>query len=67
MLKEENIGWIVKPEDPFDLAEVIRAAAADREETMAKGRRASVAAQRYTYDLAIASYQQIICDVLHNR
>ena len=67
MLKEENIGWIVRPEDPFDLAEAIRSAAADREETLAKSRRASVAAQRYTYDRAIASYQQIMSDVMHNR
>ncbi len=64
MLKEEDIGWVVRPEDPLDLAEAIRSAAADREETLAKGRRAALAAQRYTYDRAIASYRQIIGDVM---
>src|SRR6202035_3837367 len=48
MLKEENIGWVVRPEDPLDLAETIRSAAADREETFAKGRRAALAAKSYT-------------------
>jgi len=67
MLKEEDIGWVVRPEDPLDLAEAIRSAASNREETLAKGRRATLAAQRYTYDRAIASYRQIMSDVMHNR
>jgi colanic acid biosynthesis glycosyl transferase WcaI len=65
MLKEEDIGWIVRPEDPLDLATAIRSAASDREETLAKGRRAALAAQRYTYDRAIASYRQIMSDVMN--
>jgi colanic acid biosynthesis glycosyl transferase WcaI len=64
MLKEDNIGWVVRPEDPPALAEAIRSAATDREETLAKGRRAAVAAQRYTFDRAIARYRQIIGDVM---
>jgi colanic acid biosynthesis glycosyl transferase WcaI len=66
MLKEENIGWVVRPEDPLDLAAAIRSAAADREETFAKGRRAALAAKSYTYDRSIASYRQIMSDVLHD-
>ena len=31
-MKEEDIGWVVRPEDPFDLAEAIRSAASDRDE-----------------------------------
>jgi glycosyltransferase involved in cell wall biosynthesis len=65
MLKEDNIGWVVRPEDPIDLTEAIRSAAADREETLARGRRAALAAQRYTYDRAIASYRQLIGDIMH--
>ena len=65
MLKEENIGWVVRPEDPRDLAEAIRSAAAESWGTLAKGRRAALAAQRYTYDRAIASYRQVISDVMH--
>jgi colanic acid biosynthesis glycosyl transferase WcaI len=67
MLKEEDIGWVVQPEDPLDLAEAIRSAASDRGETSAKGRRAALTAQRYTYDRAIVSYRQVMNDVMHNR
>ncbi len=65
MLKEEDIGWVTRPEDPRDLAEAIRSAAANPGETLAKGRRAALAAQYYTYDRAIASYRQVISDVMH--
>jgi colanic acid biosynthesis glycosyl transferase WcaI len=67
ILQEENIGWVARPEDPSDLAKAIRSAAADRQETLAKGQRAAVAAQRYTYDRAIACYRQIISDVFAAR
>jgi glycosyltransferase involved in cell wall biosynthesis len=66
MLKENDIGWVVKPEDPLALAEAIRSAASDREETLAKGQRATLAAQSYTYDRAIASYRQVMSDIMHN-
>ncbi len=65
ILKEENIGWVARPEDPLDLAEAIRSAAENPEETRAKGRRAALAAQRYTYDRAITSYRRVISDVMH--
>jgi colanic acid biosynthesis glycosyl transferase WcaI len=64
MLKEANTGWVVRPEDPADLADAIRSAAANREETLAKGRRAALAAQHYTYERAIASYRQVMDDML---
>jgi colanic acid biosynthesis glycosyl transferase WcaI len=64
MVKEEDIGWVVRPEDPLDLAEAIRSAASDRDKTSAKGRRAALTAQRYTYDRAIVSYRQVMSDVM---
>jgi colanic acid biosynthesis glycosyl transferase WcaI len=67
ILKENDIGWVVRPEDPLDLAEAIRSAAGDREETLAKGRRAAKAAERYTYDRAIASYRHIVSELMHAR
>jgi colanic acid biosynthesis glycosyl transferase WcaI len=67
MLKEEDIGWVVRPEDALDLAEVIRSAASNRAETLAKGRRAALAARRYTHDRAIASYREIMSDLMYNR
>jgi colanic acid biosynthesis glycosyl transferase WcaI len=67
MLKEEDIGWVTRPEDSRDLAAVIRSAASDREGTLAKGRRAAVVAPRYTYDQAIATYRLGIEEVMCNR
>jgi colanic acid biosynthesis glycosyl transferase WcaI len=64
MLNDANIGWVVKPEDPAGLVDAIRSAASDREETRARGRRAALAARHYTYERAIASYQQVIGDVI---
>ena len=66
MLKEENIGWVARPEDPRDLADAIRSAAADRQETLAKGKRAALAAQNYTADRAIARYRQVVGDIMNS-
>jgi colanic acid biosynthesis glycosyl transferase WcaI len=67
MLKEYDIGWVVRPEDPPDLAEAIRSAAANREATLAKGRRAALAAQHYTCDHALASYRKIISTAMRSK
>jgi glycosyltransferase involved in cell wall biosynthesis len=40
ILSENDVGWVVPPEDPAALAEAFRAAASDRAATAAKGRRA---------------------------
>ena len=66
MLKEEDIGWVARPEDPRDLAAAVRLAASDPEETLAKGHRAARAALRYTCDRAIDSYRQVMSEVMHN-
>lgn len=67
ILIEDDIGWVVRPEDPTDLADAVRAAASDRVGTVAKGQRAAFAAQRYTYGRAIAKYRQVLSDHMHNR
>jgi colanic acid biosynthesis glycosyl transferase WcaI len=67
ILKEEDIGWIVRPEDPLDLANAIRSAASDRDETVAKGRRAALAAERYTFDRSIACYRRVLGDLMRKR
>ncbi|MDP1604050.1 MAG: hypothetical protein Q8M03_12385, partial [Legionella sp.] len=67
ILIEDDIGWVVRPEDPHDLADAVRAAASDRVGTVAKGQRAAFAAQRYTYGRAIAKYRQVLSDHMHNR
>lgn len=67
ILKDDDIGWVVRPEDPLDLAQAIRSAASDREATIEKGRRAAFAAERYSYDRAIASYRQVMSEVMKKR
>ncbi len=65
ILKENDIGWVVRPEDPRDLADAIRSAASNPGEALAKGRRAALAAQHHGYDRAIASYRQVMSELLH--
>jgi colanic acid biosynthesis glycosyl transferase WcaI len=60
VVEEEGIGWVVPPEDPAGLADAIRRAASDREGTLAKGRRAALAATKYAPDAALARYREII-------
>jgi colanic acid biosynthesis glycosyl transferase WcaI len=60
VINEENIGWVVPPEDPQQLANAIRLAASDRAATVRKGRRAAEAANRYSPDVAMARYRDVL-------
>jgi glycosyltransferase involved in cell wall biosynthesis len=60
VVNEEAIGWAVPPEDPYQLASAIRLAASDRAATVQKGRRAAVAAAKYSPDAALARYRDVI-------
>jgi colanic acid biosynthesis glycosyl transferase WcaI len=60
VIGEENIGWVVPPEDPRQLADAIRLAASDRAATAQKGRRAAEAAKHYGPDAAIARYREVL-------
>jgi glycosyltransferase involved in cell wall biosynthesis len=60
VVNEEAIGWAVPPEDPVLLANAIRLAAADRAATMQMGRRAALAAEKYSQDIALARYRDVI-------
>jgi colanic acid biosynthesis glycosyl transferase WcaI len=60
IVREENIGWVVPPEDPRQLAEAIRLAASDRVATIQKGRRAAVVANAYSPDVAMARYREVL-------
>jgi colanic acid biosynthesis glycosyl transferase WcaI len=60
VVSEENIGWVVPPEDPSQLADTIRLAASDREATIRKGHRAAEAAKKYSPDAAMARYREVL-------
>lgn len=64
IVQEEDIGWVVPPENPNELANAIRAAASDHAATALKGRRSAIAALKYTHDRAIARYKDVIGNVL---
>jgi colanic acid biosynthesis glycosyl transferase WcaI len=67
VIDEEQIGWVVPPEDPHQLANAIRLAAANREETRKKGQRAAAAAQKYNQEAALARYHAVILNAQNNR
>jgi putative colanic acid biosynthesis glycosyltransferase WcaI len=60
VIGEENIGWVVPPEDPRQLADAIRLAASDRAATIQKGRRAAEAARNYSPSAAMARYREVL-------
>jgi glycosyltransferase involved in cell wall biosynthesis len=60
---EEAIGWVVAPEDPHQLANAIRLAASDRAATVQMGRRAAAAAEKYSQEVALGRYRQVILDL----
>ncbi|WP_314955442.1 glycosyltransferase family 4 protein [Bradyrhizobium cosmicum] len=57
---EENIGWVVPPEDPASLAQAITEAASNREATLEKGRQAAVAALKYSEQASTLRYRNIV-------
>ena len=60
VIGEEKIGWVVPPEEPAALAEAIARAAKDRADVVEKGRRAAAAAAKYSPEVALARYRDVI-------
>jgi glycosyltransferase involved in cell wall biosynthesis len=60
VIGEEKIGWVVPPEEPAALAEAIANAANDRADVADKGRRAATAAAKYSPEVALARYRDVI-------
>jgi len=63
VIGEEKIGWVVPPEEPAALAETIARAARDRADVADKGRRAAAAAAKYSPEVALARYRDVILQV----
>jgi glycosyltransferase involved in cell wall biosynthesis len=64
LVREENIGWVTPPEDPQALAEVIALAALNSTSTKESGQRAAVVASRYTRQIALGAYCDLVDKLL---
>ncbi|WP_036018603.1 glycosyltransferase family 4 protein [Bradyrhizobium sp. WSM1743] len=57
---EEDIGWVVPPEDAVTLAQAVSEAAADRDATLRRGRQAATAALKYSEQASTLRYREIV-------
>lgn len=60
LLREEDIGWVTPPEQPKGLAQIIASAASNASCTREKGHRAAQVASRYTRQVSLSKY----CDLM---
>jgi glycosyltransferase involved in cell wall biosynthesis len=60
LMREEDIGWVTPPEDPEAIARVISFAASAAGNTTEKGHRAAVVAARFTPQIALSGYRDLI-------
>ena len=64
VVQEEQIGWVVPPDQPEKLAEVIREAKAHPDALFLMGQRArAVAEAKYSPDRIINTYSELIRDI----
>ena len=66
LVREEDIGWVVPPEDPKAIAAAIADAASAAGNTNGKASRAIAVASRYTNQIALGAYRDLI-DKLMNQ
>jgi colanic acid biosynthesis glycosyl transferase WcaI len=64
-VSENNLGWVVRPGMPDELADAIRAASSSSDASM--GERAVVAAGAFTLDRAMAAYGELVDELLRPR
>ena len=67
LLTEENIGWVTQPEDPGALAQTISFAASEAAATREKGQRAAQVASRYTRQISLGAYRDLMDGLLHRQ
>lgn len=60
LMREEDIGWVTPPEDPPAMAQVISLAASAAASTTEKGRRAATVARRFTREIALNAYRDLM-------
>jgi glycosyltransferase involved in cell wall biosynthesis len=64
LMREEDIGWVAPPEDPEAIARVITFAASAAGNTAEKGHRAAMVASRFTHQIALGAYRDLIDGLL---
>jgi glycosyltransferase involved in cell wall biosynthesis len=67
LLQEEDIGWVTPPEDPKALAQTIAMAAFNVASTKERGRRAAAVASRYTRQISLSAYRDLMDRLLHRQ
>jgi glycosyltransferase involved in cell wall biosynthesis len=70
LMREEDIGWVTPPEEPQAIAEIISLAASSAANTKEKGQRAAIVASRFTRQIALNAYRDLmhrLLDRQHSR
>ena len=60
LVREEDIGWVTPPEDPEAIARIISFAASAAANTNEKGHRAAIVAPRFTRQIALNAYRDLM-------
>jgi glycosyltransferase involved in cell wall biosynthesis len=64
LVRENDLGWVVEPEKPDLIARAVTLAASAAGNTLEKGRRAAEIAPRYTRQIALKSYTELMSRLL---
>jgi glycosyltransferase involved in cell wall biosynthesis len=64
LVREHDLGWVVPPESPVDIARAIKVAASSSGRTLEKGQRATEIAASYTKAIALKSYRALMSRLL---
>jgi glycosyltransferase involved in cell wall biosynthesis len=64
LMRETDTGWVVPPEDPKAMAETISFAASAAADTNDKAHRAAIVASRFTRQIALNSYHDLMQKLL---
>jgi glycosyltransferase involved in cell wall biosynthesis len=64
LMREEDIGWVTPPENPQAIAQIIGLAASSAASTREKGHRAAIVASRFTRQIALNAYRDLMHGLL---
>lgn len=67
LVQEEGIGWVVPPGNADAIAQAIQSAASATAATVEKGHRATLVASRYTAEIALKAYRNLMSDLLDRK